>query len=253
MKKNFKAISTVLFAAALVLNFASTTASAATQTTASAKTAFVDFTDGSWASNTGDAMPAGWTATDATITGPGAYSVGLDFSGTESGSVEGVNFCALVVANGNVDFPGYFLRIDDIKINGESVDITKNYTSSDDKIEMRSNIWNQWVSTLPDDARCVDGDITDASPEIVDSSLFTGVQSITVDFTVLDADGNDGSAAVADDTATTDDTAATDTTAADDTAATTTDVPKTGVVGLGLVYGLGAIATGAAVLKRKER
>ncbi len=32
-----------------------------------------------------------------------------------------------------------------------------------------------------------------------------------------------------------------------------TDVPKTGVVGLGIVYGLGVLATGAVVLKRKER
>lgn len=43
--------------------------------------------------------------------------------------------------------------------------------------------------------------------------------------------------------------------AAADTAASTTtsNVPKTGVVGLGLVYGLGAIATGAALLKKKEK
>lgn len=36
-----------------------------------------------------------------------------------------------------------------------------------------------------------------------------------------------------------------------DTAAA--DVPKTGVVGFGIIYGLGALATGAAVLKRKAR
>lgn len=32
-----------------------------------------------------------------------------------------------------------------------------------------------------------------------------------------------------------------------------TDVPKTGVVGLGLVYSLGAKAAGAVALKRKEK
>ena len=37
-----------------------------------------------------------------------------------------------------------------------------------------------------------------------------------------------------------------------DSAATTTSVPKTGVVGLGLVYGLGALATGAYALKRNK-
>lgn len=40
--------------------------------------------------------------------------------------------------------------------------------------------------------------------------------------------------------------------AADDSAAAT-DVPKTGVVGLGIVYGLGALATGVVVLKRKNK
>ena len=42
--------------------------------------------------------------------------------------------------------------------------------------------------------------------------------------------------------------------ATEETAATSdSSIPKTGVVGLGLVYGLGAIATGAYALKRKER
>ena len=39
----------------------------------------------------------------------------------------------------------------------------------------------------------------------------------------------------------------------DSAAADTTSVPKTGVVGLGLVYGLGALATGAFALKRNEK
>lgn len=37
-----------------------------------------------------------------------------------------------------------------------------------------------------------------------------------------------------------------------DTAAST-DVPKTGVVGLGIVYGLGAVATGAVAMKRRNK
>jgi major membrane immunogen (membrane-anchored lipoprotein) len=47
------------------------------------------------------------------------------------------------------------------------------------------------------------------------------------------------------------DNSATDTAA--ETATTTTDVPKTGVFGLGVVYGLGAFATGAFVLKKKAK
>lgn len=49
------------------------------------------------------------------------------------------------------------------------------------------------------------------------------------------------------------DTTAVDTTEADTTAAdTSTDVPKTGVAGLGVVYGLATLATGALVLKKKK-
>jgi hypothetical protein len=45
---------------------------------------------------------------------------------------------------------------------------------------------------------------------------------------------------------------ATEEAAADDSAAAA-DVPKTGVIGLGIVYGLGALATGAVALKRRKR
>ena len=38
-----------------------------------------------------------------------------------------------------------------------------------------------------------------------------------------------------------------------DTTTTTTSVPKTGVVGLGLVYGLGALATGAYAVKKNNK
>lgn len=40
---------------------------------------------------------------------------------------------------------------------------------------------------------------------------------------------------------------------AETTDAAATDVPKTGVIGLGIVYGLGALATGAAAFKRKNK
>lgn len=238
-----KKVIAILCVAVFLLSFMPATAFAGTQGGSPAGTAFVDFTTGDWAATTtGTDMPAGWTATDATVTGPGQYVAKLDFTGTDAGMVaDGTQFLALVLVNGNVDFPGYFIKIDDIKVNGASVPMSaKNYTSSDDKIEMRSNIWNQWVPSLPDDARCVDGDTSTASPEIIDpATALVGTTSIEVDFTFYDADGNDGSAV------------ATDTTATDTT--TTTDVPKTGVVGLGIVYGLGALATGSFVLKRKSK
>ncbi len=39
----------------------------------------------------------------------------------------------------------------------------------------------------------------------------------------------------------------------EETADASADVPKTGVVGLGIVYGLGALTTGTVLLKRKEK
>lgn len=241
-----KKVLAVLCVATFLLSLMPATAFAGTQLGSPAGTAFVNFTDGSWTSTTGDTMPDGWKATDVTVTGPGQYSVALDFTGTEAGSVEGINFMALYLVNGEIDFPGYFLEINEIRINGEAVDLTgTNYTSSDDQKDTRSNIYNVWVSDLPEDARRVDGDLSASSPVIVDSALFTGVESIEIDFTVYDADGNDGAAEEVAEEAEAEDTAAEET--------ATTDVPKTGVVGLGVVYGLGALATGVVALKRKNR
>lgn len=252
MKKSLKAVLTLTTAVAMLLSMLPSAAFAATMPSATAKTAFLAYTDGAWASNTADPMPDGWTATDATVDGAGSYTVGLDFTGTADGAVSGLNFFALIINNGSNDFPGYFVTIDKVVVNGEEVAITKNYTSSDDKIEIRSNIFNQWVSALPDDARSVDGDTSDASPTIVSVDDFASVQTISVDFTFYDADGNSGAAAADDTAAVADDAAATTEDAAPAEEASTT-APKTGVVGLGIVYGLGALATGAVALKRKQK
>lgn len=75
------------------------------------------------------------------------------------------------------------------------------------------------------------------------------------------ADASETDAVASEDTSSTD--TAVDTTVettaetTDETTATTADnsanMPKTGVVGLGLLYGLGAIATGAVALKKKYK
>ena len=95
----------------------------------------------------------GVVATNATITGPGTYKVGLDFTQTEDKMAAGIAFTALGIKTGERSFPGYFINIKDIKVNGESVKLKKGYTSSDDKIVTRMNIYNEWVGELPKDAR----------------------------------------------------------------------------------------------------
>lgn len=232
MKKNLKAILTVFCAAVLALNFMPAQVKAGAD-----NTGYLMYADESWTYQYwSDAVETGVVPTDVTITGPGVYTVGLDFTGTADGKAYGLAFTAVGFKAGEVNFPGYFIDINKIEVNGAEIDFAKGYTSSDDKTETRMNVYNAWVAELPEDARSVTGDISDASPTIVDPAAFAEVETVYVTFTVYDADGN-GPAEEAP--------------AAE--APATTDVPKTGVVGLGLVYGLGALVTGAVVLKRKEK
>lgn len=150
-------------------------------------TAYIMFADANWGAQywlNGETYE-GVTATNATITGPGDYTVGLDFTGTEAGQASGVAFTALGIKYGEKLFPGMMIKINDIRINGESVEVSKGYTSSDDKIEMRMNVMNEWVGALPDDARSWDGSIEGASPIIVSKDAFEAVKTYEIDFSLI--------------------------------------------------------------------
>lgn len=228
MKKLLKSFMTVFFAVVIFMNFGLTHAKAVAD-----NTAYLAYADANWTYQYwGDPVENNVLATDADITGPGQYTVGLDFTETEDGKALGLAFAAPIIAKGNENFPGYFIQIDSIVINGEEIEFTKGYTSSDDNVEMRSNIYNEWVSDLPEDARTPDGNIDDASAIIIDKELFAEVETIFVNFTLLDADGNNGTAVAE---------------------ASVDSAPKTGVTSMALVYGLGALVTGAFVIKKKEK
>ena len=142
-------------------------------------TAYIMFANGDWSvSYWGGDAPEGVTANNATVDGQGAYTVSLEFAEPS----EGLAFTALGIVTGEKTFNGYFIDITDIKINGESIPVAAGYTSSDDGITTRENIYNEWVGELPDDARRADGVLEGASPIIVDKELFTGVTSIEVSF-----------------------------------------------------------------------
>lgn len=146
-------------------------------------TAYIMFADGSWAKQywlDGNEY-AGVTAKNAEVKGPGDYTVGLEFAEP----AEGVSFTALGLKHGEMLFPGMTLKINEIRINGTAIDVKKGYTSSDDKVETRMNIMNEWVSELPADARSFDGTTEDASWVIVDKAAFTGVTSYEVDFSLI--------------------------------------------------------------------
>ncbi len=120
-------------------------------------------------------------ATTAEITGPGEYTVGLEFDS----EAEGLAFTAVGIVTGEKTFNGYFIDITEIKVNGEPIELGKGYTSSDDGVEMRENIYNEWVSELPTDARRADGDLEGASPIIVDKEAFASVKTLEITFNFI--------------------------------------------------------------------
>lgn len=126
----------------------------------------------------------GLVATDVPITGAGTYTVGLDFTGTAFGYGNSTTFMALGISNGERLYPGYSITILDVKVNGESYSLTgKPFTTSDDEICTRLNLYNAWVTSIPKDARTADGDIKHVSPTVVDSkTLGDKIKTITVEF-----------------------------------------------------------------------
>ena len=148
---------------------------------APAPTAFLMYADGNWAYQVWNAgeTPDGITVKEAVITGEGNYTVGLEFATP----AEGLAFAALGVSDGEANFPGWKIGINEIRVNGEAIAINKGYTSSDDGIVTRVNIYNEWVGELPADARSFDGNVADASWIMVDKEAFAAVNSVEVDFT----------------------------------------------------------------------
>lgn len=134
------------------------------------------------------------------ITGDGEYTVSVngataglmyDVTGDANGDYtpSGMSFMAVMVKDGTTLYPNMAIEITSIKMNGEEVPMTKkNYTSSDDGVEMRANIYNKWVNELPEDAHDANGAVTDASAysaQIVDKDAFnSGWTSVEVTFNV---------------------------------------------------------------------
>lgn len=130
----------------------------------------------------------GIVAKNATITGDGTYTVGLDFTKTETGSSAGIAFAAVQIPEGQAMFPNAVITVKEIKINDQVVEYGKGYTSSDDQKELRSNIYNAWVSELPTDARRADGDLEGATPTPVAAEAFSDVKTIDVTFEITGID-----------------------------------------------------------------
>jgi endoglucanase len=125
---------------------------------------------------------AGITAHDVVVDGPGEYTVSLDFEGGNTG----VTFAALAIADAEVLYPGCIIDIKEIIYDGNPVKLQKlAYTSSDDGICTRVNLYNEWVSELPDDARNKSGMLGMASPCILDKTAINDIKNITITFELI--------------------------------------------------------------------
>jgi endoglucanase len=152
--------------------------------------AWIMFNSGDWAlmysvgdKYDPDAVTAGVVPTVAEVTGPSTYTVGLDFTGTMDGYAKSTAFSALGINNGEILFPGYFIDIKEILINGEPYEMKgKPYTTSDDGTCTRANLYNSWVKSIPKEARVRDGDLTGVTPVPLDRDEFERIETITITF-----------------------------------------------------------------------
>lgn len=141
------------------------------------------------------------------ISGNGTYTVsvtadtnGFRYDTTENADDDsivpsGIMFSAVMIKDGNTLFPNAVITIDSIKVDGNEIKMTaKNYTSSDDGNELRSNIYNTWAEKLPTDAYSTEGALvvkgepTESangySPVIVDKADFSSWREVSVTFTI---------------------------------------------------------------------
>ena len=174
-----KTLATILCLALLVSAMSLVPAVAEEAAAPAGPVAYLMYANGDWSYQYfGSDVPEGVTVKNAELTGAGEYTVGLEFANESAG----LAFAAVGIADGELKLPGYTIEIKAIRVNGEEIAFEKGYTSSDDGIVTRMNIYNEWVGELPADARSFDGKTDDAKWMIVDKELFAAVKSVEVDF-----------------------------------------------------------------------
>ncbi len=163
-------------------------------TDADACVAWIMFSGGDWGMSysvgdtyTPDSATPGIVPTDVEITGPGTYTVALDFTGTDAGYAANTAFSAIGISNGEQKYPGYCIYFTEVEINGESVKLRgRNYTCSDDGKCTRSNLYNEWVDirSARSGARVLYGDLTGISATLLDRDLpvMQKIQTLRITF-----------------------------------------------------------------------
>lgn len=154
--------------------------------------AWIMWNDGSWAlthsvgdTYNADSISEGLVATNAIITGEGKYTVGLDFTGTAQGYSASVAFAAIGISNGEALYPNYVINIKEVRINGEIYRLKgRAYTTSDDGVCTRVNLYNEWVTSVPKTARLPGGNLAGATPTPINrnDALIAEIKTIEIDF-----------------------------------------------------------------------
>lgn len=154
--------------------------------------AWIMWNDGSWAlthsvgdTYNADSISEGLVATNAVITGEGKYTVGLDFTGTAQGYSASVAFAAIGISNGEALYPNYVINIKEVRINGEIYRLKgRAYTTSDDKLCTRVNLYNEWVTSVPKTARLPGGNLAGATPTPINrnDAVIAEIKTIEIDF-----------------------------------------------------------------------
>jgi len=186
MKKIFKKLFASLLALALVIT-GFTIPVTSVQAEEAKTTAYISMADSAFAVQywyDGNDYK-GVKATTAEVTGYGTYTVALDFSGVDGGVCPDLGFMDVEIANGEAAYPNSYMNIDSVKINGKEVTLGKTYTSSDDGIATRTNLFNTWVTDIAA-GRTADGDKTDVTSTPVTGADYTNVKTVEVTFTLGD-------------------------------------------------------------------
>ena len=130
-----------------------------------------------------DDKAAGLVAAGAVIDGAGTYTISLDFTGTDAGFAEGTAFSAIGISNAEVLYPDYMIDIKEIEVNGQPYELTGTpYTTSDNGICTRMNLYNEWVTDIPDTARVMGGNAADAAATVVDNETLGQIKTLKITF-----------------------------------------------------------------------
>lgn len=231
-------IAAVAAASAMALSVAAVPASAYEYT------AFLMFTDIDWLWGNWDAGKA----TDATITGPGTYTVSLDNTQAENAmsATNGANVFCVDIVGGYADLADYEVTLDSVKADGVDVPFDPEkicYGDIEEKGNYRIEIQNAYGLT---------GDMNDPHYGAIDAASFSAAEKIEVTFTISDPNGAAAEeAAPVEEAAPAEETAAVETTEAP-AADTTTTSTATGNTSAAALAGVMVTAAAAALIAKKR-